>query len=176
MLLFLLGFPSGLVVDHGLETSRPPLAKRIYSAPYGRTDDMVMNVMLIGMGAYDKGVLPFRKPHGQFIPQPVRFTGRDLARYKGLPQMIRDHVVFSALPPCILEVFPFGQKKFSVRGSAVAFITCDEPPGICLIRVLHIVDHLLYRAPHRAPFSRVDRNPACRGHITTPIPQKSLGK
>ena len=47
MLLFLLGFPSGLVVDHGLETSRPPLAKRIYSAPYGRTHEMVVHMSTV---------------------------------------------------------------------------------------------------------------------------------
>ncbi|MCR0432176.1 hypothetical protein MKC53_19520, partial [[Clostridium] innocuum] len=36
--------PSRLAVDHRHETSRLPLAKRIYSAPYGRTDKEVMDM------------------------------------------------------------------------------------------------------------------------------------
>ena len=37
--------PSRLAVDHRHETSRLPLAKRIYSAPYGRTDDVEVKVI-----------------------------------------------------------------------------------------------------------------------------------
>ena len=29
------------------ETSRPPLAKRIYSAPYGRTNEVVVDMLMI---------------------------------------------------------------------------------------------------------------------------------
>lgn len=43
--------PSRLAVDHRHETSRLPLAKRIYSAPYGRTDDEVVK-NLIKAGTY----------------------------------------------------------------------------------------------------------------------------
>lgn len=53
MLLSPLGFPARLAVDHRHETSRLPLAKRIYSAPYGRTDKMVVKAMGIKMGSYD---------------------------------------------------------------------------------------------------------------------------
>lgn len=36
--------PSRLAVDHRHETSRLPLAKRIYPAPYGRTDGVVVDI------------------------------------------------------------------------------------------------------------------------------------
>ena len=39
--------PSRLAVDHRHETSRLPLAKRIYSAPYGRTYKMIMDMRLL---------------------------------------------------------------------------------------------------------------------------------
>ena len=45
MLLSPLGFPARLAVDHRPETSHLPLAKRIYSAPYGRTHKVVVQVM-----------------------------------------------------------------------------------------------------------------------------------
>ena len=44
MLLSPLGFPARLAVDHRPETSHLPLAKRIYSAPYGRTTDVVNKI------------------------------------------------------------------------------------------------------------------------------------
>ena len=61
MLFSPLGFPARLAVDHRHETSRLPLAKRIYSAPYGRTDDVIMNVLLIGVSADDESVFAFQK-------------------------------------------------------------------------------------------------------------------
>ena len=67
VLLFPLGFPARLDVDHRHGTSHLPLAKRIYSAPYGRTNHMIMNVVFIGMGGDDEGMLPFCEALRQFI-------------------------------------------------------------------------------------------------------------
>lgn len=50
MLLSPLGFPARLAVDHRPETSHLPLAKRIYSAPYGRTNKVVMQALGIQVG------------------------------------------------------------------------------------------------------------------------------
>ena len=47
MLLSPLGFPARLAVDHRPETSHLPLAKRIYSAPYGRTNEVVVDMLMI---------------------------------------------------------------------------------------------------------------------------------
>ena len=49
VLLSPLGFPSGLAVDHRLKTSRLPLAKRIYPVPYGRTEDVIVQMVFIDM-------------------------------------------------------------------------------------------------------------------------------
>lgn len=53
MLLSPLGFPARLAVDHRHETSRLPLAKRIYSAPYGRTINVIVEVALVCVGPDD---------------------------------------------------------------------------------------------------------------------------
>lgn len=45
--------PSRLAVDHRHETSRLPLARRIYSAPYGRTHDVVVNVRMVAVCSDD---------------------------------------------------------------------------------------------------------------------------
>ena len=44
--------PTRLAVDHRHETSRLPLAKRIYSAPYGRTHYVVVNVPGVHVRCY----------------------------------------------------------------------------------------------------------------------------
>lgn len=67
VLLSPLGFPARLDVDHRHGTSHLPLAKRIYSAPYGRTNDVIMDMVLVGMCGNDKGVFALCEPFRQFI-------------------------------------------------------------------------------------------------------------
>ena len=57
VLLSPLGFPSGLAVDHRLKTSRLPLAKRIYFAPYGRTDKVAVKMVGVAVSR-DENLLP----------------------------------------------------------------------------------------------------------------------
>lgn len=54
MLLSPLGFPARLAVDHRPETSHLPLAKRIYSAPYGRTHKVIVQmIFFVKVGSDD---------------------------------------------------------------------------------------------------------------------------
>jgi len=107
MLLSPLGFPARLAVDHRPETSHLPLAKRIYSAPYGRTNDMVVDVLLVGVGTDDKGMVALREAPGKFIAELVGFLRCDLARFEGLPDLIRDHIA-GLLPAGELPVLALG--------------------------------------------------------------------
>lgn len=63
---------------------------RIYSAPYGRTHQMIVQVVLIQMGA-DNDLIPFAKqPLGKFQSDGVRLLRRDLTRLKGLYEVIAE--------------------------------------------------------------------------------------
>ena len=64
VLLSPLGFPARLDVDHRHGTSHLPLAKRIYSAPYGRTHNMIVDVFSICMSCDDKCVIATQQSSG----------------------------------------------------------------------------------------------------------------
>ena len=56
---------------------------------------MVVDVSLVDVGADDESVLAFGKAPGQLHAQPVCFLRRDLARHKGLPQVVGNHIVLA---------------------------------------------------------------------------------
>ena len=79
VLLSPLGFPARLDVDHRHGTSHLPLAKRIYSAPYGRTNDMVMDMVAVRVCCHDISVIAMGESPGKLLAQPVCFLRGDLA-------------------------------------------------------------------------------------------------
>ena len=60
--------------------------------------NMVVDVSLVNVGADDESVLVLGKSPGQLYAQPVGFLRRDLARHKGLPQVVGNHIVRTAHP------------------------------------------------------------------------------
>ena len=68
---------------------------------------MVMNVLFVGVGTDDKGVVALGEALGKFIAELVGFIRRDLARLERLPDLIRDHIA-GLLPAGELPVLAFG--------------------------------------------------------------------
>jgi len=52
-----------------------------------------MDVLAVGVSTNDKGVLPFEKPAGKFITDPVRFFGGQFSRLERLPYLISDDIL-----------------------------------------------------------------------------------
>ena len=96
----------------------------------GIPDDMIMDVVLVDVGADDESVVPVRKAFGKLTADVVRFLRRDLAGDKGLPKMIGNHIVRTARPAGESGILPFGKKKLGVRCPAVAFIAGDDITSI----------------------------------------------
>ena len=68
---------------------------------------MIMDMGLVNVGADDKGVFFLGKSLGKFYAQPVGFLRCDLARFEGLPDLIRDHIA-GLLPASELPVLALG--------------------------------------------------------------------
>ena len=68
---------------------------------------MVVDVLLVGVGTDDKGMVALREAPGKFIAELVGFLRCDLARFEGLPDLIRDHIA-GLLPASELPVLALG--------------------------------------------------------------------
>ena len=98
--------PSRLAVDHRHETSRLPLAKRIYSAPYGRTDYMIVQVAFVQMGA-DRTLKPIRKkPPCKFTANLVYLVGRGFTGAETLDDVVGQNSLIRRVAPTIVWLIP----------------------------------------------------------------------
>ena len=129
----------------------------------GVPDDVIMDVLFVGVRGDEKGVSAFQKPLGKFIAYAVCFLRRDLSGLKGLAHLIGDHVV-PLLPPGDGLVLPLGVKKLRVGGFGIAFVGGDQLAALRLIWILGIVDAVSQTVGNRLALINVHGNDACGRH------------
>ena len=135
MLLSPLGFPARLAVDHRPETSHLPLAKRIYSAPYGRTINVIVDVRLVFVGGYEKGILALCPAHRRFIADAVGLLRRHLTVRARLPDLVAQRPVSGPAVGFAL-ILIFDQHELGVCRGRIAEVGGNGPQ---LFRVQAIV-------------------------------------
>ena len=133
----------------------------------GVPDDVIMNVLFVGVRGNEKGVSAFQKPLGKLIAYAVRVLRRDLSGLKGLAHLIGDHVM-PLLPPCDGLVLPLGVKKLRVGGFRVAFVGGDQLAALRLFWILGIVDAVSQAVGNRLAVTDVHGNDACGRHGARP--------
>ena len=129
----------------------------------GVPDDVIMNVLFVGVRGDEKGVSSFQKPLGKLIAYAVRVLRRDLTGLEGLAYLIGDHVAL-LLPAGEGFVLPLGEKKLRVGGFRVAFVGGDQLAALRLFRVLGIVDAVSQTVGNRLAVTDVHGNDACGRH------------
>src|SRR5699024_11896822 len=145
--------------------------------------NMVVDVSLVDVGTDDESVLAFGKAPGQLHAQPVGFFRRDLARHKGLPQVVGDHVILAAHTAGAGHIGLLVQQELGVGHAAVALVAGDEPAVVGLLWVGHIVNDLADGTALGPALANVQRHNACgchryqtssdeySGRFYTPIPE-----
>ena len=133
----------------------------------GVPDDVIVNVLFVGVRGNEKGVSAFQKPLGKLIAYAVRVLRRDLSGLKGLAHLIGDHVV-PLLPPGDGLVLALGVKKLRISGFGVALIGGDQLAALRLIWILGIVDAVSQAVGNRLAVTDVHGNDACGRHGARP--------
>ncbi len=133
----------------------------------GVPDDVIMDVLFVGVRGDEKGVSAFQKPLGKLIAYAVRVLRRDLTGLEGLAHLIGDHVAL-LLPAGEGFVLPLGEKKLRVGGFRVAFVGGDQLTALRLIWILGIVDAVSQAVGNRLAVTDVHGNDACGRHGARP--------
>lgn len=133
----------------------------------GVPDDVIVNVLFVGVRGNEKGVSSFQKPLGKLIAHAVRLLRCDLSGLKGLAHLIGDHVAL-LLPAGEGFVLPLGEQKLRVGGFWVAFVGGDQLTALCLVWILGIVDAVCQAVGNRLALINVHGNDACGRHGARP--------
>lgn len=116
-------------------------------------NDVVMDMVLIYVGADDKGVIALCQFQRQFLPDPVRFFRGNFSRLKCLPEMVGDHIIRTPVTSGQVCILPLGKKKLRIGSPSVARISINKFSVICLLRIFHIVDNICYGRGNIPAFS-----------------------
>ena len=101
---------------------------------------MVVDVLAVGVGGDEKGMVALRPAHGRFIAHPVRLLRGDLPRLEGLADLIAQHIrVPFLLPARDGLVLGLGKQELRVGGHVVALIGGDQFTALGLVGIFPVV-------------------------------------
>ena len=123
-----------------------------------------MNVRLVYVSAYYKGMIAFSKTLCKFYAQPVCFFRGNLTGAEGLAYMIGNHIICATHSSGSGNVLPLCQKELRIRSPAVTRIAGNEPAVICFLLVCYIVDDVTDRPTFCAAFADMKRHDSCGCH------------
>jgi hypothetical protein len=117
-----------------------------------------MDMVLILMGGYDKGMVPFRKTHGKLIAYPVSFFGRNFPRLKCLPDLVEKNIFIPFLfPSGNVIILALGEQKLGVSRGRIAPICGNQKTVPRLVGVLTIVETFLQGRQNASAFVDMPR-------------------
>src|SRR5699024_7223244 len=119
----------------------PEVAEFLLTVQRRRIDyDMVMNMVLINMGADDKSVITFRELQRKLTHNLIGFFRRDFTGSERLPEMVGNHIVCALTPSGLVKILPLGKKKFRIRNPGIALVPINEFSKIRFLRIFHIIN------------------------------------
>ena len=103
---------------------------------------MVVDMGPVRMRRHDEGVLSLCETEGCLIADPVGLLRRNLARLKGLTDLISNDVAL-IIPPGRHPVLTPHELELFSAGLRVTFIAGNQSALFCLLTVLRVADPLL---------------------------------
>ena len=143
--------------------------KRIYSAPYGRTNDVIMDMVLIYMGAHDKGMVSFCEFQRQIPADLIGFFRRNFAGLKCLTEMVGDHIICTLISAGEICILSFGKKELCISKPGITLMAINEFSKIGFLRIFYIINNICNRSRDVPTFSYMQRHQSCGRYFRHPL-------
>ena len=119
---------------------------------------MIMDMVLIYMGADDKGMVSFCEFQRQLPADLIGFFRCNFTGLKCLTEMIGDHIICTLVSAGQICILSFGKKKLCISKPGITLIAINEFSKIRFPRILHIVNDVRNGRRHIPPFSHMQRH------------------
>ena len=130
-------------------------------------DNMIVDMLPVGMGGDDKSVFAFQKSGGQFVANLICFRCCDFTGPEGLPYLIGNHIAFLAAPGGLL-VQLLCEHKLLIHGKRAALIAADKFAPFSLVGILRIAGAVFQAGGNRFSFVLMQCNQTSSGQSRSP--------
>ena len=140
----------------------PEVAKFFLTVQCSRVDnDVIMDMVLIYMGADDKGMVSFCEFQRQLPADLIGFFRRNFAGLKCLTEMVGDHIVRTLVSAGQICILSFGKKKLCISKPGITLIAINEFSKIGFLRIFYIINNICNRSRDVPTFSYMQRHQSC---------------
>ena len=101
-----------------------------------------MDMVLIYMGADDKGMVSFCEFQRQLPADLIGFFRRNFAGLKCLTEMVGDHIICTLISAGQICILSFGQKKLCISKPGITLIAINEFSKIGFLRIFYIINNI----------------------------------
>ena len=144
----------------------PEVAKFFLTVQCSRVDnDVIMDMVLIHMGADNKGMVSFCELQCQLPADLISFFWRNFAGLKCLTEMVGDHIICTLISAGQICILSFGQKKLCISKPGITLIAINEFSQIGFLRIFYIINNICNRSRNIPAFSYVQRHQSCGRHF-----------
>ena len=121
----------------------PEVAKFFLTVQCSRVDnDVIMDMVLIHMGADNKGMVSFCELQCQLPADLISFFWRNFAGLKCLTEMVGDHIICTLISAGQICILSFGQKKLCISKPGITLIAINEFSKIGFLRIFYIINNI----------------------------------
>ena len=105
-----------------------------------------MDMVLIYMGADDKGMVSFCEFQRQLPADLIGFFRCNFTGLKCLTEMVGDHIICTLVSAGQICILSFGQKKLCISKPGITLIAINEFSKIGFLRIFYIINNICNRS------------------------------
>ena len=122
---------------------------------------MIMDMVLIHMGADNKGMVSFCELQCQLPADLISFFWRNFAGLKCLTEMVGELIISTLYSDGQICLLSFGLEKLCISKPGITLIAINEFSKIGFLRIFYIINNIWDRSRDIPTFSYMQRHQSC---------------